>query len=207
MAVQRCQSNKAKRMKFSAPLGSPVGLHLLSVPMPKAGTRDDARLRIRTALKARLRELLGDCGDDALLRSMPGQAVCLAAPFAHIGLSISHEPGLSVAAINLAGPVGIDLMCLHAALPDMATLAIDYLGPAVCDAIQQHPTNGRTEVFARAWTAHEACLKCLHLPLVEWTPELAKKLATCRWMAIETAPGVVASVAIGRSEAFGAGAL
>ena len=52
MAVQRCQSNKAKRMQFSAPLGSPVGLHLLSVPMPKAGTRDDTRLRIRTALKA-----------------------------------------------------------------------------------------------------------------------------------------------------------
>ena len=184
-------------MKFTAPQGSPVGLHLLSVPMLKACTREDARLRVRKALKERLRELLGDCGNAAALRSMPGQAVCLPAPFAHIGLSISHEPGLSVAAINLVGPVGIDLMCLHAPLPDMEALAMDYLGRSVCDAIQQRPAAERPDVFARAWTAHEACLKCLHLPLVEWTPELAKRLAACRWIAIETAPGVVASVAVG----------
>ena len=182
-------------MIFAAPVGSPVGLHLLSVPMPNSGTRQDARLSIRTALKQRLRELLGDCGNDAVLRSTPGQAVCLAAPFAQIGLSISHEPGLSVAAINLAGRVGIDLMCLHAPFPDMEALAMDYLGPAVCAAIQKHPVTGRSEVFARAWTAHEACLKCLHLSLVEWTPELAKSLATCCLMAIDTAPGMVASVA------------
>ena len=183
-------------MKFIAPLGSPVGLHLLLVPTPNASTREEARLCVRAALKQKLRELLGDCGIDAVLRSIPGQAICLAAPLAHIGLSISHEPGLSVAAINLAGPVGIDLMCLCAPLPDMEALAMDYLGPAVFDAIQQHPAVGRSEIFARAWTAHEACLKCLGLPLVEWTPELAKSLATCRWMAIETVPGVVASVAV-----------
>ena len=183
-------------MKFTAAHGSPVGLHLLLVPMPNTSTREDARLRVRRALTERLRELLGDCGNEATLRSMPGQAVYLAAPLAHIGLSISHERGLSVAAINLEGPVGIDLMCLRAPLPDMEALAMDYLGPAVCDAIQQHPAVARSEVFARAWTAHEACLKCLRLPLVEWSPELAKSLATCRWMAIETAPGVVASVAV-----------
>ena len=183
-------------MKVTAPLDSPVGLHLLSVPTPNADTREDARLRVRTAIRQRLRELLGDCGNFALLHSKPGQAVCLAAPLAHIGLSISHAPGLSVAAINLAGPVGIDLMCLCAPLPDMEALAMDYLGPVVCDALQQHPAAERLAVFARAWTAHEACLKCLHLPLGEWTPELAKRLATCRWMAIETAPGMVASVAV-----------
>ena len=87
-------------------------------------------------------------------------------------------------------------MRLGAPLPDMAALAMDYLGPAVFAAIQQHPAVARSDVFARAWTAHEACLKCLHLPLVEWSPELAKRLATCRGMAIETAPGMVASVAV-----------
>ena len=182
-------------MKFTASQGTPAGLHLLSVPTPNTSIREDARLRIREALKARLRELLGSSGNDAVLLSMPGQAVCLAAPLAHIGLSISHETGFSVAAINLAGPVGIDVMRLRTALPDLGALALDYLGQAVYDAIQQHPAVARPEVFARAWTAHEACLKCLRLPLVEWTPALAKSLATCNSMAIEAAPGWVASVA------------
>ena len=182
-------------MKLMAAQSSPAGLYLLSVPTPTTSIREDARLRVRVALNERLREVLGSVGNDAVLLSMPGQGVCLAAPLAHIGLSISHQPGLSVAAINLAGPVGIDLMRLRAALPDMQALALDYLGPAVCDAIQQHPAVDRRDVFARAWTAHEACLKCLRLPLVEWTPALAKSLASCRCMAIETAPGFVASIA------------
>ena len=175
--------------------GSPAGLHLLSVPTPNTSIRENARLLVRVALKDRLREVLGSSGNDAVLRSMPGQGFFLAAPLTHIGLSISHQPGLSVAAINLAGPVGIDLMRLRPALPDMRALALDYLGPAVCDAIQQHPAVDRLDVFSRAWTAHEACLKCLRLPLVEWTPALAKRLAFCRCMAIETAPGFVASIA------------
>lgn len=182
-------------MDVVLPKNKPVGLHLLTVSMPESCTREDARVRIRQTLKAKLYDLLGSVGNEAELFSTPGQALRLAAPLADIGLSISHERGLSVAAINVSGRVGVDVMRWGEALPDMKALALNYLGPTMYETIERSPRVAQPKIFARAWTAHEACLKCQGVPLVEWTAALDKSLSTCNTMVVELAPTWVATVA------------
>ena len=182
-------------MDVVLPKNTPVGLHLLAVSMPESCTREDARLRIRQALKAKLFYLFGNVGNEAELCSTPGQALRLAAPLADIGLSISHERGLSVAAINVSGRVGVDVMHWGEALPDMKALALNYLGPTTGDTIERSPRVAQPKIFAGAWTAQEACLKYHGVPLVEWTATLDKSLSTCTTIVVELAPTWVATVA------------
>lgn len=182
-------------MDVVLPKNTPIGLHLLTVSMQESCTREDARLRIRQTLKAKLYDLFGSVGNAAELYSTPGEALRLAAPLADIGLSISHERGLSVAAINVSGRVGVDVMRWGEALPDMKELALDYLGPTTYEMIQRSSKVAQPKIFARAWTAREACLKCQGVPLVEWTVALDKSLSTCNVMVVELAPSCVATVA------------
>lgn len=151
------------------------GLIVIAVDTPETPIRDAARQRLRQALSEVLAEqgiadrLIVEAGRPPRLERHPG-----------IGLSCTHEPGLSLAAIHFNGPVGIDLMRLDAGLPDtteIRQLASDYLGPGMVQRQLADPP-----AFAAAWTAHEASLKCLGLALEEWTPALAEILAQCRCM-------------------------
>lgn len=46
--------------------------------------------------------------------------------------------------------------------------------------------------FAAAWAAHEARLKCIGRPLVEWSPALSARLAGVRSAAVELPPWAAA---------------
>lgn len=157
-----------------------AGVHLLAIPTPAELRRETVRRIVRQTLVQRLAELL-DTGVEAIgtLHGPPGRAPCLAAPWSRVGLSLSHEPGLSLAAVRLNGPVGIDLFRLGGALPDLARLSRDYLGPATAAMLAARPDAERHTAFAKAWTTHEAQLKCLGLALDEWSPTLARHLARC----------------------------
>lgn len=173
----------------------PAALHILRVRTPETPQRDRARQLVRQALSASLARLLAVGEETVSLISNPGEPIRLAAPWDHIGLSISHEPGLSLAAINLNGAVGIDLLRVGLPLAEIAALAGDYLGPAEAKAIAGTPLPRRQEAFALAWTRLEAKLKCLTLPLSEWTPALAAQLATCTVAELAVPAGWVAAVA------------
>lgn len=164
------------------------GLIIIAVETPKTVMRDSARQLLRAALQ----EVLAGYGLDADLIVTPGQAPQLAnAP--QIGLSLSHEPGLSLAAINFAGPVGIDLISLPAALPaaEIRQLTLDYLGPAASQRIGSNP-----HAFAEAWTQQEARLKCLGLGLTEWTPILEEGLSGCRCLRLDLPDGWIGTLAL-----------
>ena len=121
-------------------------------------------------------------GLDARLVSIPGEAPYLAGK-PHIGLSFSHEPGLSLAAINFASPVGIDLLQGSAnglSGDEIRQLGMDYLGPAANPRMDGDP-----RAFAEAWAGHEARLKCLGLGLTEWTPAVGQGLAGCRCVRLD----------------------
>ena len=78
---------------------------------------------------------------------------------------------MSVAAIHLHGPVGIDIVrrdAIAQAEADWPMLARDYLGPAASERISQANPAQRLQIFATEWTAQEARLKCRGLGLVEW---------------------------------------
>ncbi|PBQ20951.1 phosphopantetheinyl transferase [Pseudomonas congelans] len=84
------------------------------------------------------------------------------------GFSISHEAGFSLAAVNLQGAVGVDLMQVQA-VPDWHAVALDYLGAEVATGLSGMPESIRPIAFAKAWCRREAFLKLYGLALEEWT--------------------------------------
>jgi 4'-phosphopantetheinyl transferase len=170
-------------------LTAPHGI--LVIGIEGDGDRPRARVRIREAIH------------DALL-NLTGEAVTLhgaagAAPWAldlggkRIGLSISHEGALSIAAIHLHGAIGVDM--LHTQLPaDALAVTLDYLGPDAAQALTVAPPEQRPAVFATAWTEHEARLKCLGIDLGEWHDN--PLLATCRVAPLELPQGLIGALAL-----------
>jgi 4'-phosphopantetheinyl transferase len=160
------------------PDGAPV---VLMVATPASTLRDEARGLVRAALRSFLAPLVGCAPALVPLHAEPGAAPRLDLAGRSLHLSISHEAGLSLAAVRAGGAVGVDLMhAADAALPDWHAIAHDYLGPDVAARLLGLGEQERQPAFARAWTRHEAALKCLGLPLQEWSPELARELAPCR---------------------------
>ncbi len=136
--------------------------------------RPRAREQIRSAACAALASVLGVDADDILIDSTPGQAphITLAGDERTIGCSFTHEDGFSLAAINLHGAVGVDLMRVEEIF-DWPAVARDYLGPEVCAALAATPAAELTLAFVLAWTRHEAVLKCHGVQLAEWSEEIA----------------------------------
>jgi 4'-phosphopantetheinyl transferase len=179
----------------SAPADTP-GLHLRCLKTPETPLRESARRIVRNALRETLASLLPAAGESLALISVPGQPIRLAPPWADVGLSVSHEPGLSLFAINLDGPVGVDLLRVAAMPADIEAVAHDYLGPDTARALDLLPAGQRRHAFAVTWTRLEACLKCLALELREWTPELAERLVPCRVANLVMPAGWVGAVAV-----------
>lgn len=163
-------------------LRSARGLTAISIGAPDTTIRHAARECIRAVLQDALGGLLGRPAASIALISQPGQAILLDLPEIRIGLSISHAPGLTVAAIHVGGSIGIDVMCVDSraeAMPDWEKVALDYLGPPTCRRIATLAPAQRGHAFAQAWAGWEAGLKCLGLALTEWTPALEHRLASC----------------------------
>jgi 4'-phosphopantetheinyl transferase len=171
------------------------GLHLRCIETPETPLRESARRIVRAALREVLSSLLPAPCESPVLISVPGQPIRLAPPWADVGLSVSHEPGLSLLAINLDGPVGVDLLRV-AAIPADIAVARDYLGPDIARTLAMLPTGQRPQHFARAWARFEARLKCQALELREWTPELAERLAACSVAELALPAGWVGAVAV-----------
>jgi 4'-phosphopantetheinyl transferase len=146
-----------------------------TVPPPASGAgpqRDDARRQIRQAAREALAAVLRMPTADITIASAPGTPphVLLAGVGSHIGISFSHEDGYGLAAINLHGPIGADIMGVQN-IPDWQTVARDYLGPDIVAALQN--TTNRPLAFTQAWTQREAALKCHAQQLSEWQAVLS----------------------------------
>src|SRR5471032_884382 len=158
-----------------APPSFSDGLCVIAVRTDDGQQRARARQQIRLALRDALAGLLDIPADTIALSSTPGRAphIIVAGSDAggarDIGCSISHESGLSLAAINLRGAVGVDLMRVRG-IADWEVVARDYLGAEVARTLAETAPGQRAAAFARAWTAREAGLKYLGLELREWTP-------------------------------------
>jgi 4'-phosphopantetheinyl transferase len=180
---------------WPGPLPDPdEGLIALRLCTPVSNDRGVARAQVRAALKSLLGNLLGRLPDEVPLVSAPGQPLSVDLPDCCIGLSVSHEPGITVAAIHLHGPVGVDVMRVQD-LPDWRELARSYLGVATMRCIEELPNGFRASAFARAWTELEARLKCRRVPLTEWSPPLQECLAQCQTRELELPPELVGTVA------------
>jgi 4'-phosphopantetheinyl transferase len=171
---------------------------VLAIPTPETTIRDIARDCVRQVLREALGILLGLPPEHVPLISQPGQAIRLAPPWTNIGLSVSHEPGLSLAAIHLRGPVGVDLVHVGknpAWLADWQSVTHDYLGPRAAERIASQSPDHLAHAFANEWTRAEACLKCHGMQLQEWAPALERRLMRCRLFALDLPSGFIGMLA------------
>ena len=165
-------------------------LQIVTVDTPNTLNRDVARQQVRQVL----REILGD----EELVSSPGQPIRLARQGSTTGISVSHEAGLSLVAVNYAGPVGIDLMRPLATadwFEQILVVAHDYLGPEIAQELACLPAEVQMRQFAERWVEHEARLKYLGLGLEEWQPTLAQRLSACRVEQLVLPGGYIGAVA------------
>jgi 4'-phosphopantetheinyl transferase len=147
------------------------GLFAILIHTDAAAQRDEARRAIRLAAREALALVLGIHADDIAIDSTPGTAPCirLAGLASHIGISFSHDANYALAAINLQGPIGADLMQVQD-IPDWQAVAREYLGPDVASALQT--AANRPLAFTQAWTQREAALKCHAQQISEWQADL-----------------------------------
>ncbi|MDI1300175.1 hypothetical protein [Methylotenera sp.] len=161
------------------------GLLVIALKTPPTMQRQEARQLIRLAIQEVLALLLYCDVSEIDLLSQAGQAVKLLNAQHNIGLSISHEVGLSLVAINMYGAVGVDVMAISSVPEDaeLRTLAIEYFGVKAAELILSKPTREHKEAFAMAWTKFEAGLKVRGEALVEWSAardEKLKSIPVCR---------------------------
>lgn len=163
-----------------APPDRPAPLWVLALRTPEHTPRAQARQWLRQAVQQALAAApVGAGGRGPVLLAPDGARPRLAERAT--GLSFSHAPGLSLAAVREHGPVGVDVTPAQAP-PDWPAVARDYLGPQVAQQLQAGGPHGPG--FAAAWAAHEACLKLQGQPLAEWTPHRPPAGAGCTVLAL-----------------------
>ncbi|PPS23463.1 phosphopantetheinyl transferase [Pseudomonas amygdali pv. morsprunorum] len=130
--------------------------------------RDEVRNRIRACVRTAVEQWLELPSEAITFISAPGLAPRLMIDgLPEPGFSISHEAGFSLAAVNLNGAVGVDLMQVQP-VPDWQVVARDYLGPDVGARLRDVSETMRPVAFARAWCEREAFLKLHGRELGEW---------------------------------------
>lgn len=162
---------------------SAQGITVISVATPVTTDRIDARALVRNALRQTLGAFLGQPAASIALVSQPGRAIAVDAAPVRLGVSVSHAPGLSLAALARGAHIGVDVMRRQdgvEAHADWLRVARDYLGPQAAARLQATSTAACPVAFVLAWTQLEAGLKCLGLALTEWSPQLGAQLATCQ---------------------------
>lgn len=173
------------------------GLLVITLQTPATLSRAEARQQIRTAIHTVLASLLACNASEITLFSQAGQPLKLLHPQHNIGISISHEVGLSLAAFNLHGKVGVDVMALNTVpiSPEMNTLATEYLGFTLAEQLNALPPTQQQSAFALAWVAFEASLKCAGQALTEWNTEIANQLSGFNTRTLTLSNGYVGAIA------------
>lgn len=174
------------------------GLLVVAVRTQRAMLRPAVREQVRIALKQTLALLLNCPISEIELFSQPGQAVRLLKPAQNIGISISHEPELSLVAINMHGAIGVDVMATGSIPPahiEIHALATDYLGHQTAEEIARLPENQQSQAFAKRWTEFEARMKCKGEPITEWSSTLDSQLAGYHCKALLLPQDYVGSIA------------
>ena len=176
----------------------PVNQSLIVIAVRTLPTtlRSQARKLIRMAITQVLADKLCCPYAKIKLTSQSGQSVKVSQPRQNIGLSISHEPGLSLAAINMNGKVGVDLIDVKSIPNDneIYKLALEYLGTQVAEYLSLLPSELQKHAFAKAWAEFEARLKCQGESLDEWTASSALQLNTLTFQPLELPESYIGAV-------------
>ena len=161
--------------------------------------RAQVRMQLRAALTDVLSTFLECAPEDIDLTHTPGQApkrsLCRSMPDRQIGISISHEQGLSIAAIYLDGGVGVDVVMIDPKIEWHAVAEL-YLGPQVSAEIAKVSVSQQPAYFSLEWASLEARSKCCQRALSEWSSELEQVLKNCVVYELDLPGGYAAVLAL-----------
>jgi phosphopantetheinyl transferase len=162
--------------------------------LPRAEARELARATLQDALQRHF-----ECEANAIsIETVPGNAPVVMVGGQRVHVSLSYESGWAFIAIDMRGPIGIDATAVnHQAewVEECVGVANEYLPPSMAQKIEALAGLERASAFAAAWALHEARLKCLNLPLQEWTSELDTQLAATRGGSISDHQGFMVAYA------------
>lgn len=147
---------------------------VVAIETPRTAIRVTARALVRKAAREIIATLLNRDSDSIPLIASAGIPPRIEGQDG-IYLSISHESGLSLLAISVIHPVGVDILESLENPPwkvEIPALAKDYFGAALAEKLTGLDSTIQARNFAQEWTKHEARLKCLSIPLTEWTAQL-----------------------------------
>ncbi|WP_348698750.1 4'-phosphopantetheinyl transferase superfamily protein [Duganella fentianensis] len=152
-----------------------LGLELTLAHSSAADARTQARLALRQALTQALAALLQRPLADLQIDNQRGQPPRIrladgAASAPTPQCSFAYSDTYALAAVNLHGPIGVDLTPVME-MPDWQAVARDYLGPQEYIRLQAMPAAQRPRALAQAWCQLEAQLKCRAEALTEWQGE------------------------------------
>ena len=172
-----------------------AGDGVLAIGIVPPPSRMEARARLRQAVCEAAAQWQNLDIEAISVESTPGSSPRLLLAGGVVGLSFSHDEGISLAAVHLHGDVGIDVMRVQD-IADWFSLARDYLGPQVAEKLAACPDAQRPLRLAQAWTAREAALKCAGQQLAEWDGVALN----CHLQAVETPQNFVAMLATIRGQ-------
>lgn len=136
--------------------------------LPQGFPRDAARQELRLIACQFLSDCFQVSPDHLEFHNEPGKKSRIYLHGKEIFTSLSHEDGLSVIAFSLLQVPGVDIVKADPDFnwPDIAHL---YLGERKTRKILELPAAQRLHQFALAWSMLEAKLKCLGMPLTEFS--------------------------------------
>jgi 4'-phosphopantetheinyl transferase len=109
-----------------------------------------------------------------------------------IEFNLSHSAGLALVAMTEGREVGVDVELAEPGR-DFVALADRALEPDAAAAVREAAPQRRPAVFYRAWTRHEARLKCLGVGLAGPEPEAG---GPCALADLKIGQGFAAAVAV-----------
>jgi 4'-phosphopantetheinyl transferase len=173
--------------------------------LPRGTPRHEARGTIRLALREALALWLDCPADGVALSAHAGTPLRIEHPSTTAQVSISHEDGLSVAAIHPYRTIGVDVLAADSPpwTNECLTLARDYLAPQTTSQLAALPAAQSIAAFGTAWTQWEAGLKSCGLGLSEWTSVLQNSVDCCDIAWLELPKGYCGAVALHPGKAPG----
>lgn len=155
------------RARLDGPCRGLEGLPASERERAAAFLRDDAARRwvaSRWALRQVLSRYLDEPAAEIALELGENEKPQLADRSSGLRFNLSHSGDLALVAVALSREVGADLEKIEPAR-DLVALAERALAPDAVTEIRGAPPTDQPLAFYRAWTRHEARLKCLGLGL------------------------------------------
>jgi 4'-phosphopantetheinyl transferase len=150
---------------------------VISLSFPQNLQREVARQQLHLAITELLIQAFSCAAEQIRLIRVAGSRLQCFVATQEIFISVSHEPGLSLAAISRKRQSGIDLMEAKP-IDDWQNIARIYFNPQQIAALQQAQDCDRASLFARYWTMMEARFKCAGVAITEYDKHLQQQMAS-----------------------------